>query len=168
MYIGQEVGYGSWVSSYAVMEGVATVQEATYAGSLFWITNTAFRIILIYVTIKVSLRLRILMIGMIAGCTINFIAAMTGHHWFAAYPGSFLNGMFLASMFALFLSLPQEFGYLLTKTNTANFMMCASMGEGALAMPIGYAMGIFGPWTLYFTELSFAIISYMLVCLVIK
>lgn len=106
LYIGQEVGYGSWVSSYAVMTGVSTVREATFAGSLFWVTNTAFRVILIYVTIKVSLRLRILMIGMMLGCAINLIAALTGHPWFAAYPGSFLNGMFLASMFALFLSLP--------------------------------------------------------------
>ena len=115
LYIGQEVGYGSWVSSYAVMTGVSTVREATFAGSLFWVTNTAFRIILIYVTIKVSLRLRILMVGMILGCIANFIAATSGHEWFAAYPGSFLNGMFLASMFALFLSLPIEYGYLLSK-----------------------------------------------------
>ena len=151
LYVGQQVGYGSWVSSYAVMEGVSTVQGATLAGSVFWITNTAFRIILIYVTLKVSLRLKLLMTGMIVGCSINFIAALTGHHWFAAFPGSFLNGMFLASMFALFLTLPNEFGFLLSRHNTANFMMSASLGEGALAMPIGYAMGIFGPSTLYFT-----------------
>ena len=157
------MGYGSWVSSYAVMEGVSTVTEATFAGSVFWITNTAFRIVLIYVTIKVSLRLKILMIGMIIGCIINFYAAMSGHQWFAAYVGSFLNGMFLASMFALFLALPMEFGYLLSKRNTANFMMCASLGEGALAMPIGYAMGLFGPWMLYLTELVFAVLSFYLV-----
>jgi hypothetical protein len=40
---------------------------------------------------------------MIAGCTINFVAALTGHEWFSTFIGSFLNGMFLASMFALFL-----------------------------------------------------------------
>ena len=79
LYIGQEVGYGSWVSSYAVMTGVSTVREATFAGSVFWMTNTAFRIILIYVTLKVSVRLRILMIGMVLGCTVNFIAATSGN-----------------------------------------------------------------------------------------
>lgn len=46
------------------------------------------------------------MIGMAIGCVISFIAAMTGHQWFAAYIGSFMNGMFLASMFALYLALP--------------------------------------------------------------
>ena len=50
LYIGQEVGFGSWVSSYAVMEGVADAKQATYASSVFWTTNTIFRIILLFVT----------------------------------------------------------------------------------------------------------------------
>lgn len=110
------------------MEKVATLQQAAIASEVFWVTNTVFRIILIYVTIRVSLRLKILMIGMIVGSTINFIAAMTGYEWFAAFIGSFINGMFLASMFALYLALPLEYGYKLSKQNTANFMMCASLG----------------------------------------
>jgi hypothetical protein len=65
---------------------------------------------------------------MIGGCFINLVAAMSGHEWFAAYIGSFLNGMFLASMYALFLALPLQFGYKLSKQNTANFMMCSSLG----------------------------------------
>jgi hypothetical protein len=65
-----------------------------------------FRILLIYITFNVSLRLKILLGGMIFGCTINLLAALAGHSWFATFIGSFLNGMFLASMFALFLELP--------------------------------------------------------------
>ncbi len=160
LYIGQEVGYGSWVSSYAVMENVATLSGAAFASETFWVTNTVFRIILLYVTIKVSLRLKYLMLGMVVGCIINLIAAMSGHQWFAAFVGSFLNGMFLASMFALYLALPLEYGYKLSKKNTANFMMCASLGEGVLGMPIGYAMGLFGPGALYWTELIFAVVAY--------
>lgn len=41
-------------------------------------------------------------------------------------------------------------------------MMCASLGEGVLGMPIGYAMGLFGPGALYFTELLFAVVAYFL------
>jgi|JI10StandDraft_1071094.scaffolds.fasta_scaffold1123670_1 uncharacterized YccA/Bax inhibitor family protein len=110
------------------MEEVANPTQAAYASEVFWVTNTAFRIILLSVTIEVSLRLKYLLIGMIGGCLINLIAAMSGHEWFAAYVGSFINGMFLASMFALFLALPLQFGYKLSKKNTANFMMCASLG----------------------------------------
>ena len=50
----------------------------------------------------------------------------------------------------------------------ANFMMFASLGEGFLAMPIGYAMGFYGPWMLYFTELAFAVFSFILVRKVIE
>lgn len=59
-----------------------------------------------FITIKVSLRLKYLILGMMAGCTVNVIAIILGYNWFAAFAGSFLNGMFLASMFALFEALP--------------------------------------------------------------
>lgn len=39
-------------------------------------------------------------------------------------------------------------------------MMCASMGEGALTMPIGYMMGLFGPNMLFIAELVFSLIMY--------
>lgn len=65
---------------------------------------------------------------MICGCVINYIAALGDYEWFAAFVGSFLNGAFLASMYALFLDLPNEFGYKLSKQNTANFMMSSSLG----------------------------------------
>jgi hypothetical protein len=39
-------------------------------------------------------------------------------------------------------------------------MMSASMGEGALTMPIGYAMGIFGPSMLFVLMLFFSLIMY--------
>lgn len=47
-------------------------------------------------------------------------------------------------------------------------MMCASLGEGVLAMPIGYAMGIFGAWILFFLELSFAVLSLFIVLRIIS
>lgn len=41
-------------------------------------------------------------------------------------------------------------------------MMSASMGEGALIMPIGYAMGFFGPYMLFILMLAFSLGSYFL------
>lgn len=86
--------------------------------------------------------------------------AILGSKYIAAYGGVILVGMFLASMFALFITLPGEFGFKVTNSNTANFMMCASMGEGALTMPIGYAMGLFGPNMLFILMLVFSMIMY--------
>lgn len=67
-----------------------------------------------------------------------------GYLTFVAYVGVISSGFFLSAMYALFFSMAQEHGYGLSTSNTANFAMCASLGEGLLVMPIGYAMGIFG------------------------
>lgn len=131
------------------MEGVGSLKQASYASSIFWITNTVFKIILLSVKSKVSIILKILMMGMISVSVINYTAAIGGYEGFAAYVGPFLNGAFLSSMYALFLDLPNEFGYRLSKQNTANFMMCEALGEGILGMPIGYSMGIIGPSALF-------------------
>lgn len=61
-----------------------------------------------------------------------------------AYVGAVSSAICLASMYALFFSLPIDYGYGLSASNTANFAMSASLGEGLLVMPIGYIMGIFG------------------------
>ena len=47
-------------------------------------------------------------------------------------------------MYALFFSVAIDHGYGLSPSNTANFAMSASLGEGLLVMPIGYAMRFFG------------------------
>lgn len=106
VYIGQEVGYGSWVSSFAVMEHVATPLQAAFVSEIFWITNTLSRLVLMYLSVKVSSRLKFLSVGMLVSSGLNLIAVSLGHHWFAAYMGSFMNGMFLAGVLALFLALP--------------------------------------------------------------
>ena len=127
---------------------------------MFWISNTLFRIVLLYVKGKISDRLRVLLIGMIGTSVILLLAIIMDYKAFASYGGVILIGMFLASMFALFLTLPGEFGLKVTNSNTANFMMCASMGEGALTMPIGYAMGFFGPYMLFVMMLLFSVVMY--------
>lgn len=79
LYIGQEVGFANWISSYAVMENVGTLQQASYASSIFWITNTVFKIILLSVKSKVSVILQTLMTGMICVSVINYAAAIGGY-----------------------------------------------------------------------------------------
>lgn len=61
-----------------------------------------------------------------------------------SYAGVISSGICLSAMYALFFSMAIDFGYGLSPSNTANFTMAASLGEGLLVMPIGYAMGFFG------------------------
>lgn len=145
-----------------MLNNVTTLEGASILGSMFWISNTAFRIILLYVKGKISERLNVLLIGMIATTLFMLIMDRANQPHTAAYFGVILVGMFLASMFALYLALPIEFRFKVTTNNTANFMMSASMGEGALIMPIGYAMGFFGPGMLFVLMSLFSIVSYFL------
>lgn len=61
-----------------------------------------------------------------------------------AYAGAISSALCLSAMYALFFSIAIDYGYGLTPSNTANFAMSASLGEGLLVMPIGYAMSFFG------------------------
>ena len=72
-----------------------------------------------------------------------FLQAL-GYFQFVSYAGVISSGAALSAMYALFFSIAQDFGYGLSTTNTANFAMSASLGEGLLVMPVGYAMGFFG------------------------
>jgi len=103
-----------------------------------------------------------MLIGMVATTLLLVICVFANQKVFAAYGGAILVGAFLASMFALFMTLPGEFGFKVTSSNTANFMMSASMGEGALTMPIGYAMGIIGPSMLFVMMLVFSLLMYFI------
>ena len=61
-----------------------------------------------------------------------------------AYLGAISSALCLSAMYALFFSIAIDYGYGLSPSNTANFAMSASLGEGILVMPIGYAMRFFG------------------------
>lgn len=73
---------------------------------MFWISNTLFRIVLLYVKGKISDRLRVLLIGMVGTSILLVFSVFLDFKSFASYGGVILIGMFLASMFALFLTLP--------------------------------------------------------------
>lgn len=89
-------------------------------------------------------RLRILLRALVASAIFIVIMQALGYLKFVSYAGVITSGTCLSSMYALFFSVAIEFGYGLSPSNTANFAMSASLGEGLLVMPIGYAMGFFG------------------------
>jgi len=47
---------------------------------------------------------------------------------FVSYAGVISSGLFLSAMYALFFSLPNEYGFAISPSNTANFAMSASLG----------------------------------------
>jgi fucose permease len=144
LYIAEEVGYAGWIPTYAYKAGVATAKHASLLASIFWIVNTIARLILLYMGGTVEQRLRVLLRFLVGSTFIVLVIQWLGYLAVVAYLGVITSGFFLSAMYALFFSIAQEHGYGLSTTNTANFAMCASLGEGFLVMPIGYAMGLLG------------------------
>lgn len=79
-----------------------------------------------------------------------------------AYLGVISSGIFLSAMYALFFSIAQEYGYELNTSSTANLAMSASLGEGLLVMPIGYAMGLFGYRALIYIIFLFSTVMWLI------
>lgn len=72
------------------------------------------------------------------------VSALLGYKFIAGFLGAFLFGVFMSSLYSLYLALPGQYNMRITQENGAHFIMSASLGEGTLTMPIGYSMGIFG------------------------
>jgi len=99
---------------------------------------------LLYWTGPVQYRLRILL-RLLVACTLMVVfLQFLELYLIVAYLGVITSGLCLSAMYALFFSMAIDYGYGLSPSNTANFAMSASLGEGMLVMPIGYAMGFFG------------------------
>jgi len=47
-YIAEEVGYANWIPTYAFKAKVADPTMASALASIFWITNTIARLVLLY------------------------------------------------------------------------------------------------------------------------
>jgi ABC-type maltose transport system permease subunit len=123
---------------------VANESRASSLASIFWIVNTVARLILLYWEGPVQYRLRILLRSLVVSTILIVFLQALGYLQFVSYAGVITSGAALSAMYALFFSIAQDFGYGLSPSNTANFAMSASLGEGLLVMPVGYAMGYFG------------------------
>lgn len=111
---------------------------------------------------SVADRLSFLLKCLVASTFLVLVAQYLGYLLFVSYAGVISSGIFLSAMYALFFSMAQDVGYALNPSNTANFAMCASLGEGLLVMPIGYAMGIFGFRALIFIIFFLSALMYII------
>ena len=143
-YIAEEVGYANWLPTYAKKAHVASKAEASSIASIFWIVNTIARLILLYWTGPVQYRLRVLFRLLVASTIMVVVLQFLQLYLIVAYVGAISSALCLSAMYALFFSIAIDYGYGLSPSNTANFAMSASLGEGILVMPIGYAMRFFG------------------------
>lgn len=137
LYVGAEVGYGTWVYTYALQLGLGTEITSAYLTSAFWGSFTLGRLI----AIPISTRLRPLTILYIdfAGCLISLgLILLFRDSAIVLWIGSILLGLSFASIFPTFLTLSEERMHV-TGTMAGWFLVGGSIGGMLLPWGIGQA-----------------------------
>ena len=145
LYVGGEVGYGGWVYTYTISQGLGTETSAAYLTSLFWGALTAGR----FFGIPIASRLRpgaILTIDL-AGCLASLgIILLFPASPQALWIGTIGTGVFMATIFPTMINLAQE-KMALTGKITSWFFVGASAGGMILPWVVGQLFEPIGPQT---------------------
>jgi len=143
LYVGAEVGFGSWISTFAIAREAATPTAAAYLTSLFWGALTLGRLL----SIPVSVRLRpgtILLVDLL-GASAGLVIILSGSHLLPLLAaGTFLTGFSMASIFPTTMNLAER-RIALPGRVTRWFFVGAGLGAMVLPWLIGQWFEPLGP-----------------------
>ena len=122
-YLGIEITFGGWISSYATITKVTDNEGATVFPSIFWVFMTLFKIILAFTPGTSSTKLKILILASISSGVISILVIYSGHKELACYISSILFGVSLSSIYPLILTFPIEAGLNLEDNQISNIVM---------------------------------------------
>ncbi len=143
LYVGAEISFGGWISTYAVTLGLATPAAAAYLTSGFWGALTVGRLLAIPLAARFRPRTILLvdLLGCMAavGLILVYPASLT-----VAWVGSIGAGLFMASVFPTTLSLAER-RMPITGQVTSWFFVGASLGSMTVPYIIGQLFESTGP-----------------------
>jgi FHS family Na+ dependent glucose MFS transporter 1 len=152
LYVGAEVGYGGWISTYAVELGLTDETMAAYLTSGFWGAYTASR--LLSIPIAARFRPRAILLVDLVGCLISIGVILLWPSSLAAVWASALGvGASIASIFPTVISLGERHTAI-----TGRVMGWFFLGASAGGMTLPWLMGqLFEPVGPRVTMLALAV-----------
>jgi FHS family Na+ dependent glucose MFS transporter 1 len=142
-FVGVEVGYGDWLSAYAIKTGLADQQAAILMTSTYWGAFTFSRLLSIPLAVRVEPRK--ILLADVAGAVIGlgmvfFFPDQLAILWL----GTIILGFSVASMFPAMLTFAES---LLPMTGKATSIFFISGSVGSIFLPwiIGRSVGHLGP-----------------------
>ncbi len=148
LYVGAEVGFSSWIYTYAITLNLATAVTAAYLTSAFWGLFTIGRLFGVWVASRASPRT--ILFTDLTGCLFGLGMIILGH---ASAPllwiGSSIFGLAMASIFPTILILAGK-RLRVTGTITGWFLVGAGIGGMLLPWLIGQAFTSIGPGSMMF------------------
>ena len=122
-YLGLEITFGGWISSFATLTGVTDNRGATVFPSIFWIFMTFFRILLAFAPGSSSKKLGILILANVASGIISLLIIAAGYTELTCYLSGFMYGLSMSSIYPLILTFPIEAGLSIEDNQTSNMVM---------------------------------------------
>ena len=105
MYVGFEIGFGGWISTYAILSNLMSEKEAPYGCSIFWGALTFGRLIGILLSTRLE-ALKFLTFDIVGTILTSIFIIFISDSKLVIYLGGFMLGFFLSTMFPLIISLP--------------------------------------------------------------
>lgn len=159
-YATEELGMGSWISTYSIKTGIADVESSALYSMLFWIPNCLGRLLWMYVPGKIEQRLGLALKTVLIVMVFTVFFQYCGWYKLVCIFAPLTTGIFIAGVYGFCMALPVDNGFITTPQDNANFILGNSFGEGLLIMPLGYSMHIFDPNALMILILIFSGLSY--------
>lgn len=143
LYVGLEIGFGSWVYAYALNLGLETEITAAYLTSGFWGAFTLGRLLGVWTAARA--RPRTILFLDLVGCLLNVMVILTWRDsTLALWIGSLGLGLCMASIFPAILMLAGE-RMRVTGAITGWFLVGSGAGNMLLPWLIGQAFVLAGP-----------------------
>jgi len=137
LYVGGEVGYGSWIYTYAFKLNFGTEVTAAYLTSAFWGSFAVGRLLGVWISTRAK-PMTILSLDL-TGCLISLgLVLLFRDSTTMLWIGTILLGISLASIFPTFLTLAEERMHV-TGTITGWFLVGGGIGGMILPWVIGQA-----------------------------
>ena len=134
-YVGTEVGFSGWISSYALATKMFSEAEAAYLVSAFWGTFTIARLAAIPIAARVRPRY-VLLVDLLGALASFGLIVLLPESRAALWVGTLGAGLFMASVFPTHINFASR-RLTLTGRLTGIFLSVSSLGSMTLPLTVG-------------------------------
>ncbi|MCP4397160.1 MAG: MFS transporter [bacterium] len=141
LYVGAEIGFGGWIHTYAVKQGLSNESSAAYLTSAFWGALTVGRLL----AVPLAARLRPLTVLLLdfLGCILSILLLLLSDSLAGVWIGTIGFGLSMASFFPTMLAFAER-RIRISGRITSWFGIGAALGAMTLPLLIGQLIEPFG------------------------
>ena len=160
-YCTMEIGFASWLPTYAIKAGLTDTEGSGFYSLLFWFPNAVGRLVWTFVPGSVHFKLGVIL--RVQLCSVGLMVVLQWLELYSAvcYCGGIISGFTLANMYSLCLAVSNSHGFHLTITNNSHIVLANCLGEGLLIAPIGYSMNLVSFHSLIYLVALFSVAAYL-------